>query len=214
MGGDRLEREKPIHEVELDSFWIGQYPVTQVLLEEVMGKNPSYFKGNTRPIERVSWEDTQIFLQKLNKRLGLEGEKSYRLPTEAEWEYAARGGRYSQGYTYAGSEQLNQVGWYWENGQYETHSVGLLLPNELGIFDMSGNVREWCQDWFDENYYEKCHAKGVVKNPKGPESGRRRVLRGGCWFYSASICRVAYRDYGNPSNRNSLRGLRLSRTAL
>ena len=218
MGDDEGEgyfiSPKPAHQVELDSFWMGQFLVTQKIWQAIMGENPSHFKGANRPVESISWEDAQKFIKKLNTELGLEGARAYRLPTEAEWEYAARGGEINNGFTYAGSEQMAQIGWYYGNSQSETRPVGILLPNELGLYDMSGNVWEWCVDWFDENYYKDCFQKGITKNPKGPESGRLRVLRGGSWGLVASYCRVADRFVGHPSDRLYGRGLRLSRTAL
>ena len=179
-----------------------------------MGENPAYFKGTDRPVETVSWHDTQAFLEKLNYKLNLKGKQMYRLSTEAEWEFAARGGIYSQGFSYAGSEDLEQVGWSWENSQHQTQPVGLLQPNELGLYDMSGNVWEWCQDRWDSKYYEQCHQEGIVPNPRGPESGQSRVVRGGSWRSGASDCRVADRHNLAPDFRNRLIGLRLSRTAL
>ncbi|MEZ4851641.1 MAG: formylglycine-generating enzyme family protein [Bacteroidia bacterium] len=216
MGGNEYSWEKPIHEVKLDTFYIGQFPVTQEIWEAIMGENPSYFKGPKRPVENVSWEDAQVFLEKLNQKLDLKGARAYRLPTEAEWEFAARGGIYSQGFSYAGSENLEQVGWYGENSEVQTQPVGILQPNELGIYDMSGNVWEWCQDWWDRDneYYEQCHKIGIVANPQGPEKGQYRVVRGGGWGYGASSCRVADRGHDTPAVRYGGFGLRLSRTAL
>lgn len=170
---------------------MGEFLVTQELWEAVMGDNPSSFQGHKRPVEQVSWEDiTQKdgFLERLNKRVVFtEGSPFsrpkgtiYRLPTEAEWEYAARGGQKSCGFPmYSGSHRINEVGWYEENSHSETKPVGLKLPNELGIYDMTGNVWEWCHDWFDADYYQKCLQKGVVKNPLGAEKGQFRVNRGG-----------------------------------
>ena len=145
---EAYDDEKPVHEVVLSDFYIGKFPVTQALWNAVLKDYPSFFNGDSRPVERVSWEDTQVFIKKLNELTG----RAYRLPTEAEWEYAARGGRQSKGYKYAGSNKLKEVGWYWENTHFETKAVGLKYPNELGIYDMSGNVREWCQDWFSNEY--------------------------------------------------------------
>lgn len=198
--------EKPIHEVELSGFYIGKFPVTQALWKAVMKDNPSFFTGDSRPVESVSWEGAQEFIQKLN---GLTG-KSYRLPTEAEWEYAARGGRQSKGYKFAGGNKLKEVGWYWEDTHFETKAVGLKYPNELGLYDMSGNVWEWCQDWFDENYYEECHKQGTVENPKGPAEGSTRVLRGGSWSNVPQGCRCAYRLTYAPRYRLSFAGFRLA----
>ena len=215
MGTDDISSwEKPVHKVKLDTFYIGQFPVTQEIWEVIMGENPSYFKGRKRPVEKISWEDAQVFLEKLNQKLELEGPRAYCLPTEAEWEFAARGGIYSHGYSYAGSENLRKIGWNYENSQNQTQPIGLLQPNELGIFDMSGNVWEWCQDWLDSKYYEQCHQQGIVPNPKGPESGQLRVVRGGSWGNSASYCQVAYRYGYAPDGRRDNVGLRLSRTAL
>ena len=180
MGDDNGEydREKPAHPVEVSSFYLGKYLVTQQLWQAVMDENPSSFKGENRPVETVSWDDAKRFIKKLN----VATKQPFRQPTEAEWEFAARGGIYSQGYTYSGSDKLKQVGWYRDNSNRETHDVGLLLANELGLYDMSGNVYEWCEDRFDEKYYEKCQREGTVKNPVGPDEGVRRVLRGGDWL--------------------------------
>ena len=174
----KYDDEKPEHEVEVSSFYLGQYPVNQALWQHLMGDSPTWFKGNRRPVEQSSWKDIQEFLEKLNLKLELGGEQAYRLPTEAEWEYAARAGKRS---VYAGSESLDRVGWYRDNSQRRTHEVGLKAPNEWGLYDMTGNVREWCQDWFGGKYYQRCLEKGTVPNPRGPESGEDRVLRGGSW---------------------------------
>ena len=219
MGDDNGEfnSEKPAYLVRLSSFFICQYQVTQDLYESVAGDNPSRFKGNKRPVEKVSWIDANQFIDQLNdsseirqylNSLDASG-MAFRLPKEAEWEYAARGGQYSQGYAYCGSDKLKQVGWYDENSGNETKAVGLLLPNELGIYDMSGNVYEWCEDWFDGKYYEKCKKGGVVINPKGPEEGDGRVIRGGSYFSSAECCRPTYRDRLTPVNRSYFIGFRL-----
>ncbi len=169
--GDCQDDEKPVHSVTLSTFEIGRYEITQAQWQAVMGDNPSHFKdcGSNCPVENVSWNDIQTFLQKLNKMTG----KTYRLPTEAEWEFAARGGNSSQGYRYSGSNNLDKVAWYWENANGKTHPVGGKIKNELGLYDMSGNVREWCADGYDENYY----ANSPSKNPRGTS----RVLRGGSW---------------------------------
>ncbi|MCI5165688.1 MAG: formylglycine-generating enzyme family protein [Candidatus Electrothrix sp. GM3_4] len=178
MGNDNGQDndEKPAHPVRVAGFYMDKFQVTQRLWEAVTGDNPSNFKGERRPVETVSWKDVQSFLEKLNTRkdvrtfirqLNPPGTK-FRLLTEAEWEYAARGGIYSQNYKYAGSDRLKQVGWYNENSDKQTHEVGQLLANELGLHDMSGNVWEWCRDWFSDKYYEECHKRGVIKNPQGP----------------------------------------------
>lgn len=139
-------REHPLHSVTLDSFYIAETEVTQELWKAVMSDNPSSTKSLQHPMESVTWDDCQEFIHKLNVLTG----KSFRLPTEAEWEYAARGGSKSKGYKYSGSDDLNEVGWYWGNYDISTHDVATKKPNELGIYDMSGNVYEWCQDWYGD----------------------------------------------------------------
>ena len=200
QGSDARDDEKPAHKVTLDSFYIGKFPVTQRLWVAVMGSNPSLFKGDDLPVEWVSWDDVQTFLRKLNAATG----KPYRLPTEAEWEYAARGGNKSQGYKYAGSNDPDLVAWYGSNSDRTTHEVGTRFPNELGIYDMSGNVYEWCQDW-----YGSCSSSPQT-NPKGPNSVSYRVNRGGSWAYSARYCRVSYRNYFTPDFHNFNLGFRLA----
>ncbi|MBQ3247459.1 MAG: SUMF1/EgtB/PvdO family nonheme iron enzyme, partial [Alistipes sp.] len=143
QGSDADSDEKPAHSVTVSNFYIGKYEVTQAQWEAVMGKNPSRFKGDNLPVERVSWNDIQKFIEKLNAKTG----KRYRLPTEAEWEYAARGGNQSKGYKYSGSNDIGSVAWYTDNSSSPTHPVGQKQPNELGLYDMSGNVYEWCSDW-------------------------------------------------------------------
>ncbi len=192
--------EKPVHSVTLTSYYIGQTEVTQALWEAVMGKNPSWFKGADLPVENVSWDDCQTFIRKLNKLTG----QKFRLPTEAEWEYAARGGGKSKGYQYAGSNNLEEVAWYGGNSGSKTHAVGTRRANELGLYDMSGNVWEWCSDW------KGSYSGSAQTNPQGPSSGSYRVLRGGCWFSDAGSCRVADRIISSPGNRGSLLGLRLA----
>ena len=218
MGDDNSQyaEEKPAHTVELSSFYIGKYPITQAQWEAVMKKNPANFKGENRPVENISWEDCQKFAAKMNAlpnlKKALEAESikgTFRLPREAEWEYAARGGIYSQGYTYAGSDKLKQVGWYEDNSGNQTQEVGKLLANELGLYDMSGNVWEWCEDWFDENYYRECLKKGTVNNPVGPPQGVIRVLRGGCYFVVALRCRAVFRYGYLPGYRSVIFGCRL-----
>jgi sulfatase modifying factor 1 len=189
MGDDQseFEREKPEHLVTVNSFYLGKYQVPQALWEDIMGNNPSGLKGEDRPVERVSWEDAKFVIQKLNDVT----QKSFKLPSEAEWEFAARGGIYSQGYQYAGSDKLSQVGWYGENSENQTHEVGLLLPNELGIYDMSGNVYEWCEDDWHATYDEAPRdGKPWID---APDRGTDRVLRGGGCFDSAVDCRPAFR---------------------
>jgi len=198
MGDDDsdFDREKPAHPVKVFSFYIGKYPVTQSQWQAIAGENLSGFKGDNRPVENVSWDSVQEFIHQLNQ----ETNKQFCLPTEAEWEYAARGGKYSQGTTYSGSDKLKQVGWYEENSGNETHDVGMMLANELGIHDMSGNVWEWCADWNDEKYYEECKKKGVVENPSGPDTGADRVLRGGSGFEYPLRCRSASRPWDRPTD--------------
>ncbi|WP_339133307.1 MAG: formylglycine-generating enzyme family protein [Candidatus Electrothrix sp. GW3-4] len=208
MGDDKSEYgdEKPAHPVRLSDFYLGKFPVTQEVWQAVMNNNPSSFKGEHRPVETVSWEDAQEFLARLNQQTG----RVFRLPTEAEWEYAAQGGRHSEGYIYAGSDRLKQVGWYEKNSGDETHEVGLLYDNELGLYDMSGNVWEWCQDWFSKEYYVACHQQGTVDNPQGPDTGSYRVLRGGGWIYYPVGCRSIYRSSNPPVYRHHHIGFRLA----
>ena len=151
-------------------------------------------------MENVSWNDVQEFLRKLNAMTG----KNYRLSTEAEWEFAARGGNSSRGYKYSGSNSLGSVAWYYDNSGDRTHAVGTKSPNELGIYDMSGNVWEWCQDWYGS------YSSSSQRNPQGPNSGSRRVSRGGGWYYDARRCRVSYRYYITPGGRLNHLGFRLA----
>ena len=195
--------EKPQHKVTLSDFYIGKTEVTQAQWRAVMGNNPSNFKGDDLPVENVSWDDIQIFLKKLNAQ----SKPQYRLPTEAEWEFAARGGVKSKNYTYSGSNSLDEVAWHDTNSSEKTHVVGNLVPNELGIYDMSGNVWEWCSDWYDENYYKNS----PTQNPKGPNNSDFRVLRGGSWFSNSNFCRVAFRYGGYPTDRVNNNGFRVAR---
>ena len=210
--------EKPVHSVTVSSFYMGETEVTQALWQAVMGNNPSRFKGDNLPVELVGWDDCQEFIGKLNNLTG----KNFRLPTEAEWEYAARGGNRSNGYKYAGSNRIDDVAWYWKNSgdnylsgtdddwDYDriksnncrTRMVKGKKANELGLYDMSGNVLEWCQDWFGYGY-----DSGSQTNPTGPSSSSDRVLRGGSWYEGS--CRVSSRSNDIPSMRSSYSGLRL-----
>jgi len=197
---DWYDNEKPIHSVTLSSYYIGQTEVTQALWKAVMGSNPSYFKGDNLPVEQVSWDDCQTFITKLNQLTG----EHFRLPTEAEWEFAARGGNKSNGYTYSGSSNIDNVAWCNEDiFTGSTHPVATKSPNELGIYDMSGNVAEWCQDW-KGNYSSSSQT-----NPTGPRSGSDRVTRGGGWISYARGCHSACRSYDTPDRRDTDRGLRL-----
>ena len=192
--------EKPVHRVTLtNNYYIGKYEVTQALWKIVMGSNPSNFKGDNLPVENVSWNNCQKFISKLNKLTG----KSFRLPTEAEWEFAARGGNKSRGYLYSGSNAIGDVAWYEGNSSFMTHAVGTKQPNELGIYDMTGNVWEWCQDWYDS------YSSSPQTNPTGAVSGSYRVDRGGSWNCLARSCRASCRDRCTPDYRNNSCGLRL-----
>ena len=191
--------EKPVHTVTVSSFQIGKYEVTQAQWQAVMGNNPSYSKGDSLPVEQVSWEDVQDYLKKLNAKTG----KKYRLPTEAEWEFAARGGIKSKKYVYSGSNDVNLVGWTVDNPG--THSVGQKQANELGLYDMSGNVWDWCSDWYDADYYKSSPSS----DPQGAASGSSRVIRGGGWGGTAEYCRVSYRDNSAAANRAGALGFRV-----
>ena len=200
---DAFDEERPLHQVTLSSYAIGETEVTQELWQAVMGSNPSYYRAMQNPVERVSWNDCQTFIKKLNDLTG----ENFRLPTEAEWEYAARGGKESKGYKYSGSNTIDDVAWYSSNSSGKPHCVKLKKPNELGIYDMSGNVWEWCCDWFD-NY-----SSSAQTNPTGPSSGSLRVYRGGSWYYlNARHSRVASRNGNDPAYAGSYNGLRLVRS--
>lgn len=199
QGSDAFDDEKPVHLVTLDSYKIGETEVTQALWKAVMGDNPSYFKGDDLPVEQVSWDDCQEFIKKLNTMT----DKQFRLPTEAEWEYAYRGGNKSKGYKYSGTNTISDVAWYSSNSNYKTHSVATKQPNELGIYDMSGNVCEWCQDWYGG------YSSSSQINPAGPNSGTYRVYRGGSWSNNARYCRSSNRSIISPDGCNIILGLRL-----
>ena len=206
--------ESPAHQVTLSTYSIGETEVTQALWLAVMGNNPSKWTGDlNRPVECVSWEDIQVFIATLNEITG----KTFRLPTEAEWEFAARGGNKSQGYRYAGSNDVDEVSWYGANSNTPTHTVAQKKANELGTYDMSGNVHEWCQDWYDKNYYSVSPSV----NPTGPEeptqfetisgvSAGCIVCRGGTYWMDASYSRVAYRHPSGCTGRWSDLGFRLA----
>ena len=200
QGSDAWDDEKPVHSVTLSSFYIGKTEVTQALWKAVMGSNPSYFKGDNLPVECVSWNDCQEFIRKLNALTG----QNFRLPTEAEWEFACRGGNNSRGYKYSGSNYIDNVAWYGYNSGDKTHHVATKLPNELGIYDMSGNVIEWCSDW-----YEK-YSSGVQTNPKGPYDGSHRVIRNVGLYNNARGCCSSTRYGYTPDRRVNDLGLRLA----
>lgn len=200
QGSDAWDEETPAHQVTLSDYYIGQTEVTQALWEAVMGSNPSDHRGDNLPVEQVSWDDCQVFIQELNQLTG----KQFRLPTEAEWEYAARGGRKSRGYKYAGGNNIDSVAWCDGNSGNETHPVATKQANELGIYDMSGNVLEWCSDWCGD------YTSSSQSDPQGPSSGLYRVIRGGCYYNFARNCRVSYRISNTLDYRSGYLGLRLS----
>jgi formylglycine-generating enzyme required for sulfatase activity len=218
--GDCPKAEMPAHQVTLSDFYIGKYEVSQKEWFEVMGNNLSYFIGDDLPVEQIDyWRDivgttgesmvigsityySDGFIYKLNRKTG----KTYRLPTEAEWEYAARGGAVSKGYEYSGSNTVDDVAWYWDNSGEQTRPRGTKLANELGIYDMSGNVWEWCSDMYG------TYSASAQTNPEGPSSGVCRVIRGGSWVIVAECARVSYRTdyYSHPASRYNFLGLRLA----
>ena len=202
---DMNDNEIPIHQVSISDFYMGQTEVTQALWQAVMGENPSSFPSNpSNPVENVSWEDCQTFIRKLNQLTG----QTFRLPTEAEWEFAARGGGDTIDYKYAGDSIPNNVAWYVDNSAETTHIVAMKNPNQLGLYDMSGNVCEWCQDWY--GMYEMSHQK----NPQGPASGSYRVYRGGSWYFDSRYARVSQRNYHTSTFSNYNIGLRLALTTI
>lgn len=217
MGSNEFDNEQPIHQVTVSDFFISKFPVTQKQWQAVIGNNPSHFKGGFKPVESVSWFDAIAFCNKLNEMVGLNhmyhvnentvtlktSTTGYRLPTEAEWEYAARGGTQGKGYVYSGSNKISEVAEYEGNNNKTTKPVGCKLGNELGLCDMSGNVLEWCHDWYGA--YPNKHQT----DPLGPSSGTGRVLRGGCWYFISQSCRVFNRINHSPEGRYNYLGFRL-----
>ena len=205
QGSDVDDDEKPTHSVTLSSFYLCKYEVTQALWQAVMGDNPSNFKGDNLPVEQVSWNDCQTFISRLNNLTG----RKFRLPTEAEWEYAARGGNRSRGYKYSGSNTHPDVAWYDANSGRRTHPVGTKSPNELGLYDMSGNVREWCSDWkgsYSASSSKKCNSSS---------RGSYRVYRGGCWNSFFTDCRSSSRfNFARDYRSDYDLGLRLALSQL
>ncbi len=182
------EGDKPAHQVTVSSFYMCKYEVTQQLWKTFMGTNPSWTKADNMPVEWVSWAMAQKFIQKLNAYSG----KRFRLPTEAEWEFAARGGTRSHNYLYSGSDNIGEVAWWKDNSGGKLHPVGTKRPNELGLYDMTGNAREWCADW------QERYPSSAQTNPKGPQSGRWRVMRGGGWDSSESQSGIMTRSQSLP----------------
>lgn len=192
--------ESPTHEVTLSNYYIGQTEVTQELWKAVTGSNWSKWQDAKLPVEQVSWNECQVFIRYLNELTG----KNFRLPTEAEWEFAARGGNKRMNYLYSGSNTISDMAWYSRNSDRQTHVVASKQPNELGIYDMSGNVDEWCQDWYGD------YSSEAQTNPTGPDSGTDRVYRGGCWDSGAAYCRTSNRSHHMPASTGTTLGLRLA----
>lgn len=197
---DADEKERPTHKVRLSDYYIGETEVTQELWKAVMGNNPSVNKGDKNPVENVSWNDCQKFVKKLTYLTGVD----FRLPTEAEWEYAARGGDRSNNFKYSGSNKIKDVAYYYDNSKNETSVVRTKLPNELGIYDMSGNVWEWCYDIYD------AYKNEMQINPTGASVGSYRVIRGGCFYDGVIHCKVYNRDYSDHNTKNAYRGFRIA----
>ena len=202
MGSIERSEEKPVRSVSVPGFSIGKYLITQEQYEAVMGDNPSHFKGANRPADSVSWYKAEEFCQKLSELTG----EPICLPTEAQWEYAARGGDRSQNYRYAGSNDLDEVGWYKDNSDGQNHEVGQKKPNELGIYDMSGNLWEWCVDDWNPNYKEASSDGSPWRSPDGDP---RKTLRGGAWYSIPKYCRFTMRDTTYPEDRCNDFGLRV-----
>ena len=197
---DAYRDERPVHKVKVSSFYMGETEVTQALWQALMDNNPSRFKGGKRPVECVSWNDCQDFIRILNQITGYQ----FRLPTEAEWEFAALGGKKGHGYKYAGKNFISSIAWFLDNSDSKTHTVKGKSPNELWLYDMSGNVWEWCADWYGR------YAAGFQIDPTGVEEGSNRVLRGGCWNSNDWYCRVSNRSFNNPDFSGDGYGFRLA----
>jgi formylglycine-generating enzyme required for sulfatase activity len=196
-----IRDEVPMHRVTLSDFYIGKSEVTQLLWQAVMGNNPSKLKGDHLPVELVSYKDCQTFIKRLSEITG----RQFAMPTEAQWEYSARGGNKSRGYKYSGSNDIDAVAWYSGNSGGRPRRVADKLPNELGIYDMTGNVFEWCSDWYNEKYYESS----PEESPTGFALGTFRVFRGGSWRNTPQFCNVTRRNYIRPDKRYNDLGLRL-----
>lgn len=205
---DCAPNEEPLHQVQISSFRLSRYEVTQAQWTAVMGANPSFNRKPRNPVEKVSWEEVQKFIDKLNKLTN----GNYRLPTEAEWEYAARGGgtldvsSNSSNHRFSGSNNINEVAWYIEDSEGGTHPVGTKSPNALGLYDMTGNVWEWCSDWYSGDFY----GNSPRLDPQGPPEGAYRVIRGGSWDLPADECQVYNRSYDRPNYRQNNLGFRLA----
>lgn len=199
QASDAFSDELPTHKVTLSPFLIGKYEVSQTLWLAVMGENPSVNTGINLPVDNVTWNECQTFITKLNELTG----KNFRLLTEAEWEYAARGGNKSKGYKYSGSNNLGDVAWYIDNSNNTSHAMGTKAPNELGIYDMTGNVMEWVSDW------KGSYSSGAQTNPTGPDSGTYRVNRGGSYGNVERLSRITNRNSIDPNMSSKTMGLRL-----
>jgi len=220
MGSRKGERdERPVHEVTLDGFMIGVREVTQQQYQDIMNTNPSHFKSSVNPVEQVSWEMAVLFCNKLSEFSGFNAcydedtwecnysRNGFRLPTEAEWEYACRAGSTTEYHTGNNLAALSSVAWLHENSDGSTHPVGIKAKNNWGLYDMHGNVWEWCNDWYDENYY----VDSPRFNPTGPETGKFKIMRGGGWIYYPKPARSAFRGYEKPQYRFDYIGFRVVR---
>jgi len=206
MGSTDSDNEKPQHQVTLTAFHIGKYPVTQELFSAVMGNNPSNFKkGGKYPVENVSWDDAQAFCRRLSKIT----ERTYRLPSEAQWEYAARAGTQTRYYFGDNENQLKEYAWYEANSNSQTHPVGQKKPNQWGLYDMLGNVWEWCEDDYHSNYNgAPSDGRAWIDNYNRSQSPYR-IVHGGSWVSSSPFFCCAYRNYYNPAGRYSYNGFRV-----